>query len=122
MKNAFINSRGVLTSWGYADSNNEDSLVKVPDDFCLAPGTVKTGDGGKTWEAVPPEPVPVKTRAEIEALRLLAYADPITGSDRYFAEAARVQAMGGTAGEIELARTAGATRSAEIQAQYPWPV
>jgi hypothetical protein len=62
------------------------------------------------------------TRAEIEALRLRAYADPITGSDRYFAEAARVQAMGGTVDEIEAARASGATRSEEIQALYPWPV
>jgi hypothetical protein len=122
MKNAFINSNGVLTTWGYADSNNDDALIVVPDDFNLSPGAVKTSDGGQTWVPFPAESNPAKTHAEIEALRLRAYADPITGSDRYFAEAARVQAMAGTAEEIEEARAAGAARSAEIQAQYPWPV
>lgn len=67
------------------------------------------------------EPAPL-TRAEVEALRLRAYADPIMGSDRYFAEAARIQAMGGTEAEVEVARDSGAARSAEIQALYPWPV
>lgn len=61
------------------------------------------------------------TRTEVEAMRLRAYADPLTGSDRYFAEAARLQVMGGTAEEIDAARAAGANRYAEIQAQYPWP-
>ena len=119
--NAFIDSNGVLTSWGYADSNNDDALIEVPDDFDLMPGSVRTSDGGQTWVPVPAEPVPANTRSEVEALRLRAYADPITGSDRYFAEAARVQAMGGTAGEVEAARSAGAARSTEIQALYPWP-
>lgn len=76
---------------------------------------------------MPPDATPVAielaplTRNEIEALRLLAYADPITGSDRYFAEAARVQATGETEEEVDVARCAGAARSAEIQARYPWP-
>ena len=61
------------------------------------------------------------TVEEVERLRLVAYADPITGSDRFFAEAARLQAIGGTTDEIEAARAAGAARYAEIQGQYPWP-
>lgn len=80
-------------------------------------------DGAFEQPALPDiiiDPAP-PTRSDIEALRLRAYADPITGSDRYFAEAARVQAMGGTEEEAEVARAAGATRSAEIQALYPWP-
>lgn len=68
----------------------------------------------------PPGPAPL-TREQIEALRLRAYADPLTGSDRHFAEAARLQVMGGTAEEIDAAKAAGAARYAEIQAQYPWP-
>ncbi|WP_223504421.1 hypothetical protein [Pseudomonas sp. GL-RE-29] len=119
--NAFIDSDGVLTSWGYASSNNDDALVVVPDDFVRTPGSVKTSDGGQTWVPVPAEHTPANPRSEIEVLRLRAYADPISGSDRYFAEAARVQAMGGTEEEVEAARAAGAARSAEIQVQYPWP-
>lgn len=55
MKNAFIDINGVLTSWGYADSNNDDALIMVPDDFDMTPGAVKTSDGGQTWVPVPPE-------------------------------------------------------------------
>lgn len=62
------------------------------------------------------------TREQIETLRLQAYADPITGSDRYFAEVARLQAMGAAQEEIDAANAAGAKRYAEIQGEYPWPV
>lgn len=68
----------------------------------------------------PPPPAPL-TREQIEALRLRAYADPLTGSDRHFAEAIRLQVMGATTEEIDAAKAAGAARYAEIQAQYPWP-
>lgn len=61
------------------------------------------------------------TREQIEALRLRAYADPLTGSDRYFAEASRLQAMGAAQEEIDAANAAGAKRYAEIQGEYPWP-
>lgn len=67
----------------------------------------------------PPQLPP--TRDEVESDRLTAYAHPVTGSDRYFAEAARLQAMGGTSEEIDAARTAGAARYADIQAEFPWP-
>lgn len=77
-------------------------------------------EAGRPFLADPPPPAPLTT-TEIEQLRLRAYADPITGSDRYFAEAARLQAMGGTDDEIEAARAAGSARYAEIQAAYPWP-
>lgn len=69
-------------------------------------------------ERTKPEPM---TRQQVEQLRLTAYADPVTGSDRFFAEAARLQAMGGSADEIEAAHAAGAARYAETQAAYPWP-
>lgn len=61
------------------------------------------------------------TREQIEALRLQAYADQITGSDRYFAEAARLQVMGAAQEEIDAANAAGVKRYAEIQGEYPWP-
>ena len=61
------------------------------------------------------------TREQIAAQRLRAYADPITGSDRYFAEVARLQAMGAAQEEIDAANAAGVKRYAEIQGEYPWP-
>lgn len=63
------------------------------------------------------EPPPL-TRAEIEALRLRAYADPLIGSDRYFAEAQRMQVMNEPG--WEAIRAAGVTRFEDIQKQFPW--
>lgn len=60
------------------------------------------------------------TRDEIEALRLIAYADPLTGSDRYFSESNR-EALLGNAERAEVAKRWGLTRFAEIQAKHPWP-
>lgn len=65
------------------------------------------------------QPIPPLTIAQVEALRLKAYADPVTGSDRYFAEAARMNAMGEAGADAVTA--AGVARYEEIQAEYPWP-
>lgn len=59
------------------------------------------------------------TRDDIEQLRLHAYANPITGSDRHFNEAIRMQAMGEPG--WEEVRQRGILRFEEIQQQYPWP-
>lgn len=89
--------------------------------FCgrAAPaGKVLGAENGRpSWVDLPP-PKPL-SREEIEALRLRAYADPVAGSDRFFAEAARMQAVGENG--WEAVRTQGVTRFAEIQAEYPWP-
>lgn len=69
--------------------------------------------------AIDPPPAPPLTRDDIEGLRLRAYADPLNGSDRYFSEAASMEAAG-ESGANEL-RERGLTRRAEIQAIYPWP-
>ena len=64
---------------------------------------------------------PKLTREIVEQLRLQAYSDPLTGSDRYFAETARLNAVGADASEIENASTKGITRYKEIQDNFPWP-
>lgn len=61
------------------------------------------------------------TREQIEEMRLRAYSDPLTGSDRYFAESTRLQVMGSAQEEIDAAIAAGANRYTEIQDAYPWP-
>lgn len=68
----------------------------------------------------PPAPPPPPTREQIEAARLRAYADPLTGSDRYFAEAQR-ESLLGNAEAAEAAKALGLARFAEIQAENPWP-
>ena len=61
------------------------------------------------------------TYDEIMNLRRMAYADPLVGSDRWFAEATRLTIMGAGADEVEVAKASGVSRYAEIQLEYPWP-
>jgi hypothetical protein len=70
------------------------------------------------------EPVPSITRIQIETLRLIAYADPINGSDRYFSEVMSLQAEGYEASSLEVKETKakGLAKKAEIKALHPYPV
>lgn len=61
---------------------------------------------------------PPPSRERMEAMRLRAYANPLTGSDRLFSESKRMQIMGEEGHEDVLARAI--ARFEEIQAQYPW--
>lgn len=70
---------------------------------------------------IPQWPDTGSSRDDIERLRLVAYSNPITGSDRYFAEASRLTAMKAPQENIEAAISAGIARAAEIAAMYPWP-
>lgn len=58
-----------------------------------------------------------------EKQRLIAYADPLTGSDRYFAEALSLQADGYTASSVEVKelKLKGLARKEEIKLAYPKP-
>lgn len=56
MKNAFIDANGILTSWGYAESNNNDTLVEVSDSFNMTPGAAQYVSG--TWSAYTPPVAP----------------------------------------------------------------
>jgi hypothetical protein len=63
---------------------------------------------------------PALTRAEVERNRLIAYSDPVTGSDRHFSEQAAKLSQGDEEGSIK-AEKLGAARRAEIQKENPWP-
>lgn len=78
-------------------------------------------NGGK-WADPPPNPSLDlnQLRNEIEQQRLQAYAHPLTGSDRHFAEAMRLDAVGDTKGAA-AARELGLKRYEEIRANHPWP-
>lgn len=84
-------------------------------------GKCIVGDANGRPALQDPAPSEPPTGERIEAQRLRAYADPLTGSDRYFAEASRLQVMGAAQEEIDAANAAGANRYAEIQNAYPWP-
>ena len=85
-----------------------------------APGKIRSHDAAGLPILIDPPPPAPPSRAEIEAARLRAYADPITGSDRYFAEAQRENLMGNTEA-ADAAKALGLARFAEIQAANPWP-
>ena len=87
-----------------------EGAIEVP-----FPTSVRQVWDGEKWGEV------VRTTEEVEALRLAAYADPVTGSDRHFAEAVRLQAMAAPQAEIDAAKAAGVARYEAIQAEYPWP-
>lgn len=85
-----------------------------------APGKVRSHDADGLPILIDPPPPPAPTREQIEAQRLRAYADPLIGSDRYFAEAQR-ESLIGNVEAAEAAKALGLARFAEIQAEYPWP-
>lgn len=76
-----------------------------------------SSNGLPAWADAPSTPSP--TTKEIERLRLIAYANPLTGSDRLFSEAERMQIMDEDGSE-EI-KSKAVARYKEIQAQYPWP-
>lgn len=100
--------------------------VPISDDRYLqviaspAPGKIRNHDAAGLPILIDPPPAAPPTREQIEAQRLRAYADPITGSDRYFAEAQRESLLGNTEA-AEAAKALGLARFAEIQAENPWP-
>jgi hypothetical protein len=76
---------------------------------------------GEVFSDSPPQ-IPVAI-SDVEIQRLIAYADPVTGSDRYLSEAASLVAAGISWGDDEV-RTLQAKAvevKAEIQKKYPYP-
>lgn len=67
-----------------------------------------------------PPPIP-KTYDQVMDARRIAYAAPLTGSDRWFAEATRLSIMGGTEDGVEATKAKGVARYNEIQLENPWP-
>lgn len=64
----------------------------------------------------PPNP----TRADVDIARLIAFADPVTGSDRYKAEAYAKRLVGDEDAAAEADQKL-VKRREEIQAANPWP-
>lgn len=131
------NGKGIIMSKTYVviDKNNMvadrliDSIHQIPNNAiqvqidvwrkiidCSA-GQWRMLESGK-FELVPYKSLPM-TESEIESSRVAEYANPITGSDRLFSEASRMQVMGEDG--AENAKEKAIARYKEIQAQYPWP-
>ncbi len=65
-------------------------------------------------------PVQSLSKKEVDDLRISAYSNPYSGSDRFFAEYVRHQCLG-NAEKADSAKASGLARVKEIQKQYPWP-
>jgi len=65
----------------------------------------------------------VVSKTDIERLRLIAYSDPIYGSDRYFIEGLSLQAEGFTKSSPEFKETLNKAleRKEQIKKDYPYP-
>lgn len=72
----------------------------------------------KEHEYQPETNVEYQTRLA-DTARKRAYADPLTGSDRLFSEALRMELMGEDG--FEDKREQAIARYNEIQNQFPWP-
>lgn len=82
------------------------------------PGKVLgSSNGMPAWVEASPAPSP--TMQSVEIIRLKAYANPLTGSDRIFSEAERMKIMGEEGADLIKAKAI--ARYKEIQAQHPWP-
>lgn len=122
MKYATFNTDGTLTARLIEGLHAiPKSAVKV--DEKLWSRLIREDDGVWTLVngAIINQPLP-ETAPSIEVVerqRLAAYADIETGSDRFFAEAARMQAMNEPG--WEAVREKAIARFREIQTQFPWP-
>lgn len=126
---ALINvSTGIVESMILWDGTEESGWY--PPDGYTAIQTDTAGIGWSYTDSVftkPPEElpsIPAPTKDQVELFRLKAYADPVTGSDRYFSEAVALQAEGfaATSTEVKDAKAIGLARKLEIKALYPYPV
>lgn len=79
--------------------------------------TLGEKNGRPAWVNIPE--MATRTSSDVENLRLCAYSNVITGSDRLFAEASRMQIMGEEGSSA--VKDKAIARYKEIQAQYPWP-
>lgn len=80
---------------------------------------IKPGRGGRPMAAFDEQAFKV-TRESVEMARLRAYADPVTGSDRYRAEA-EAERLQGNEEAAKEAEQKMLSRRTEIQTANPWP-
>lgn len=76
-------------------------------------------DIGEEPPAVHSTEKPAPTDSDVSTARSVAYSDPITGCDKLFAEASRMQLMGEDG--FEAVREGAIARYEEIRTQHPCP-
>lgn len=117
--------------WAHLENNivkeltDIDPFERYPEDYIwvTCPDTVQVGDMFVEDNFVTPEPEVFKPdKAFVEKQRLLAYADPITGSDRYFSEAQAAIANGYlvSSDEVKSIKQKGVDRRNKIRELFPY--
>lgn len=97
----------------YVQRNEEGRIVSV---FSVAqPGMAEEWVEGAEIGQIP------KTREQVNIDRLIAYADPITGCDRFKAEASAERLAGNEEAALAAEEKLLARRE-QIKAENPWPV
>ena len=100
---------------------NKDGLIfgydadQIGMGYPLEPMTELTADEVDTLKA----PLP-RSRSDIEWLRLVAYSNPVSGSDRFRAEA-EAERLSGNDEKAASIEKRWLDRRIEIANQYPWP-
>lgn len=104
MNKYYVNSDGQV--FAYASDGSEDAFI--------------SGDMREIEEeeAIQLTKIPV-TAESVRIARMIGYADPVTGSDRMFSEAMRMNIMGEDG--YQDVRAAAIKRFNEIQEANPWP-
>lgn len=64
---------------------------------------------------------PIKTREQVGRARLIAYADPVSGSDRFRSEADAERLLGNEAAALEAEKKM-LERREQIKLENPWPL
>lgn len=99
---------------------------KTGDVFCYDDGQVASGVVRKGLVEMTKSEItkhlaaPAPTTEQVDALRLTAYAHPVTGCDRYHAEAAAERLRGNDEG-AKAAEEKLLSRREEIKIENPWP-
>jgi hypothetical protein len=123
--NAFVDANGVLTSWGYMESNGDDTLIVVDDGFNYQTGTVRFD--GSAWVPYIAPADPAVARTERDRLLRSVYDPGIAMALRALRMASSPTATAYAEGKIsELDAYAEALVAIPDQPGFPdtitWPV
>lgn len=94
----------------------------IKDDFSAAMAVSSEKDVPRGWhfsETLDPSSF-TESRSDVENRRRIAYADPISGSDRFMIEY-QAELLAGDAAAAESAKVNWLARRAEIAAENPYP-
>ena len=105
----------------YKDQETQEVYAFVDDgsqDFLIRPSMLEMSPEEIQEHLNPASPS--MSREDVMQARLIAYSDPVTGSDRHFAESSAELASGNIDGATR-SKLAGIARRDEIRNTHQWP-